>query len=78
MLLSLEIPTFNPISMPNLEWWEEEWVSTVLESENAKEEAVHQEDDGCPGHDCYSLCFGVGYAWDFDGERDCCEGEDTI
>lgn len=64
--------------MPHLERGEEEWVSSILESENAEEEAVHQEDYGGPGHDGNSLCFGISYAWDFDGEGDCCKGEDTI
>lgn len=71
-------PTLNLIFILNLKWWKEKWVSSVLESENAEEEAVHQEDDSGPGHDGDALCFGIGYAWNLDCEGDCCEGEDAI
>jgi hypothetical protein len=57
-----------------LERWEVKWVSSVLESEDAEEEAVHQEDNGGPCHNGDSLRFGIGYAWDLDGKGDCCEG----
>lgn len=75
LLLSKSLSRFLSL---RLEWGEEEWVSSVLESEDTEEEAVHQKDNGGPGHDGNSLCFGIGYAWDLDGEGDGCKGENTI
>lgn len=75
---NLRISNSYPHINRRLKWWEEEWVSSILESENAEEEAVHQENDGGPGHDGNSLYLGISYAWDLDGESDCCEGEDAV
>lgn len=38
---------------------EPEWISTILDAENAKQETIHDEDDATPHEDCDLLNFGV-------------------
>lgn len=47
------------------ERWQPEWISTILDPEDAKQEAVHHEDDTTPHNDSDLLGSGVCYAWNF-------------
>jgi hypothetical protein len=39
------------------EWWQEEWVSAILEPEDAEEETVHEEHNTSPSQNSNLLCF---------------------
>lgn len=55
-----------------------ERISSVLDPENTKQEAVHAEDDTTPDEDGNLLCTWVGHAWNLQGEGDCRECEHAV
>ena len=61
-----------------LEGRQVEWVTAILDAENAHQEAVHAKHSGSPNDDCYLLAFRILDAGDLQRERDGRKGQDTI
>lgn len=61
-----------------LEWWQPERIPAVLDPENAQEEAVHTKYDTTPDEHGNLLCSWVGHTRHLQGQRDGCEGKNTV
>lgn len=59
-------------------WWQVKWVASVLETEDAQEEAVHNQEHAAPSPDCDSLGLGVGNSGHLDSQGDDRKGENTV
>ena len=55
-----------------------EGVSSVLDTEDAQQEAVHEEHNSGPSNDGHTLRPDVANARDLDGEGDGAEGQDAV
>lgn len=55
-----------------------EWVASILGTEDAQKEAVHNQENAAPGPDSDNLGPGIGNPGNLDGQRDGGKGEDTI
>lgn len=60
------------------ERWQPEWVSTILDPENAHQETVHAEENSCPNNHRRLLSLGVLDPWNSQREIDRRKGKKSI
>ena len=66
------------ISIQNLEWRQPKGISTVLDSEDAHQEAVHAKNDRRPDDDCRLLSLGVLDPWNPERQIDRRKGQKCV
>lgn len=61
-----------------LKWGQEERISPIFHSEDAKEEAVHSQQHYSPNDHCQLLRLCIRHAWNFQCQCDSCKGQYSI
>lgn len=60
------------------EWWQPKWITAILDSEDAHEEAVHAKHNTSPDNTGNLLRSGVFHTRNLQAQRDSGKGQDSV